>query len=150
MEVWVSPESQFEEDPGTECFISGHSIYFQSFLLTIFLILFVIALGSVDLLLQNGSFFFEICCSSLYSVSGFTFSCPFIMTSRTMNHTLVTARSGAYETVSFAQLQNFSLSYFWGQYSCLEPNKKQGIFYKSRYQLHHTLKEGMLMLNNSY
>jgi len=56
-----------------------------------------------------------------------------------MNHFLVTARSGAYETVSFAQLQNFALGYLWGQYLHLEPNKNQGIFYKCRYRLLCTL-----------
>lgn len=66
-----------------------------------------------------------------------------------MNHLLVSAIFGAYETVSLAHLQNFALNYSWGQYSCLDPNKNQGI-HKCRYQLLCSLKEGLLMLNYSY
>lgn len=146
VEVLISPESQFEEDPGTECFISGHCIAFWSFLLAIYFNTFC------DCFVFSGSasskwiFLLRKFAAPLCTVV----SWPFIRISRAMNHFSVTARSEARQTVSFAHLQNFSLSYFWGQYSCLEPNKSQGIFYKRRYWLLCTFKEGMLMLNHFY
>lgn len=65
MEVLVSPETRFEEDPWTVFYFRLFHILPILFISYLFLCFFVLALCAVDLLLQNGSFC-EICSSSAY------------------------------------------------------------------------------------
>lgn len=95
VEVLVSPESQFEEDPHTVFYFRLFCIspvIFISNLFQYFLCLLCvqwICFFKMDLSVK----FAALLCTAVW---GFTFSCPFIRISRTVNDFLVIARSPKY------------------------------------------------------
>lgn len=92
MEVLVSPETRFEEDPWTVFYFRLFHILptlFISYLFLCFLCLLYVQwiyLRKMDLSVK----FVALLCTAVW---GFTFLCPVIRISRTVNDFLVTARS---------------------------------------------------------